>query len=269
MSAHGPPPATWVLLRGLTREAAHWGDFPAALQARWPTARVLTLDLPGCGTEHRQRSPDRIEGMVDALRAQLKTRQVATPVHLLALSLGGMVAVDWARRYPGELAGVVLVNTSLARFSRVDQRLRPANLPALLRLLLAARRPAAREAIVLRLTSNRADEWPAVVSAWADVRRARPVSTMNALRQLLAAARYRAPRDAPAVPALVLTSAGDRLVDPACSRRLAAAWSWPLAEHPGAGHDLPLDDGAWVIDQVVDQVAAQAAAQAARWRMPG
>ncbi len=242
--------ATWVLLRGLTREAAHWGDFPALLRARLPAARVLTLDLPGCGSELRQRSPARIEGIVDALRAQLKARQVTTPVHLLALSLGGMVAVDWARRFPHELAGMVLVNTSLARFSRVDQRLRPGNLPALLRLLRAGRDAEAREAIVLRLTSARALVLQAVVPGWVDVRRARPVSAANAWRQLLAAACYRAPREAPAVPALVLSSAGDRLVDPACSRRLAETWHWPLAEHPSAGHDLPLDDGDWVVEQV-------------------
>ena len=253
--------ATWVLLRGLTREAAHWGDFPALLRARLPAARVLTLDLPGCGSELRQRSPARIEGIVDALRAQLKARQVTTPVHLLALSLGGMVAVDWARRFPHELAGMVLVNTSLARFSRVDQRLRPTNLPVLLRLLLAGRDAHARERVVLRLTSARADALQAVLPAWAGVRRARPVSTMNALRQLWAAARYRAPGEAPAVPALVLVSAGDRLVDPACSRRLAHAWHSPLAEHPGAGHDLPLDDGNWLVTQVLAQVT--------RWSAPG
>jgi len=49
---------------------------------------------------------------------------------------------------------------------------------------------------------------------------------------------------------LVLASAHDALVDPYCSRRLAQAWALPIAEHPTAGHDLPLDDGAWVVRQV-------------------
>lgn len=263
-------PATIVLLRGLTREAAHWGDFPRLLRQQWPAATVLMPDLAGCGTQWRQPSPATIGGIVADLRQRLmqqgvvpRTVQGAVPavqpsLHLLALSLGGMVATEWARAWPGELAGVVLVNTSLARFSRIDQRLRPANLPALMRLLLAARRPAAREATVLRLNSARAAELQAVVPAWADVRRTRPVAAANAWRQLLAAARYRAPREAPAVPALVLASAGDQLVDPVCSRRLAAAWSWPLAEHPWAGHDLPLDDGGWVVEQVARWLAASA-----------
>lgn len=47
---------TWLLLRGLTREAGHWGDFPRQLQAALPEARILAIDLPGNGTLHRQAS---------------------------------------------------------------------------------------------------------------------------------------------------------------------------------------------------------------------
>jgi hypothetical protein len=32
--------------------------------------------------------------------------------------------------------------------------------------------------------------------------------------------------------------------------RLARYWQAAFAEHPSAGHDLPLDDGAWVAGQV-------------------
>jgi hypothetical protein len=48
---------------------------------------------------------------------------------------------------------------------------------------------------------------------------------------------------------LVLSSAGDQLVDPRCSPRWRAR-QVPHAAHPDAGHDLPLDDGAWVAGQV-------------------
>ena len=43
----------------------------------------------------------------------------------------------------------------------------------------------------------------------------------------------------------------DRLVSPRCSQRLAAAWKVPLALHPSAGHDLPLDDPDWLLAQLV------------------
>jgi hypothetical protein len=47
-----------------------------------------------------------------------------------------------------------------------------------------------------------------------------------------------------------MLAAGDRLVDPECSRTLARAWQADFIEHPNAGHDLPLDDGAWVAQQI-------------------
>jgi pimeloyl-ACP methyl ester carboxylesterase len=66
---------TWLLLRGLTREAGHWGDFPQQLQAALPEARILAIDLPGNGTLHRQASPSTIPAMVAACRAELATRR--------------------------------------------------------------------------------------------------------------------------------------------------------------------------------------------------
>ena len=41
----------WVFMRGLTRESAHWGDFPARFESALPGARVYLIDLPGNGLE--------------------------------------------------------------------------------------------------------------------------------------------------------------------------------------------------------------------------
>ncbi len=73
----------------------------------------------------------------------------------------------------------------------------------------------------------------------------------NALRQLLAAARSLAPAIAPVERVLLLASRHDRLVDVRCSRRLASARQCALAEHPNAGHNLPLDAQEWVVQQVL------------------
>jgi len=246
----GAPLDTWVLLRGLTREAGHWGGFVAQLQARLPGARVVCVDLPGSGVHHADRSPSRVTPMVEAARRELARRGLPPPYHLLALSLGGMVALDWAARRPGELGGAVLVNTSLAGLSPLHHRLRPAAWPSLARLSVGLGSALQREATILRLTSARPGEHLDAPADWAGIRSARPVSAGNAWRQLLAAARYRAPRDRPLVPLLLLAGAGDRLVDPRCSQALARLWGATLAMHPGAGHDLPLDDGPWVAAQV-------------------
>lgn len=241
---------TWILMRGLTREGGHWGRFAGLLEDRFPAARIVALDLPGNGRLNGARSPARIEATTQACRAQLRALDIAPPYHLLAMSLGAMVAVDWAVQHPRELAGCVLINTSLRPFSPWWQRLRPANYGALLGLLLARRSAREREETILRLTTRHPEGGTAVLEDWTTIREVRPVSSSNALRQLMAAARYRAPPQAPAVPLLVLASARDGLVNPQCSRRLARQWGVEIAEHPSAGHDLPLDDGPWLAEQV-------------------
>ncbi len=176
------------------------------------------------------------------------------PMEVESAALGAMVAIEWAARRTADLAVAVLVNTSVRPWCRFHQRLRARNYPRMVRLLLG--RPPARtiEGAILELTSGRV--WTpaardALIDAWCLNREDSPVSTANALRQLIAAARYRAPPQPPPIPMLLLASAGDGLVDSKCSRRLAHAWRVPLALHPSAGHDLPLDDPSWVIDQVI------------------
>jgi pimeloyl-ACP methyl ester carboxylesterase len=243
----------WVLLRGLTRETRHWGDFPAQLRAVQPGAPIIALDLPGNGALHAQRSPASVPAMAAHCRAALQTLDVAPPYRVLAMSLGAMVAVAWAQAQPRELAAAVLINTSLRPFGAFHQRLRPSRYATLLRLALSDPGAAEWERSILALTSRRrfgTAERDALLGAWTEWRRECPVSRANALRQLLAAARFRAPPPRPPVPLLVLASTRDALVDPQCSRRLAQAWALPIAEHPTAGHDLPLDDGAWVARQV-------------------
>ncbi len=247
-------PGTWLLLRGLTREAGHWGDFPNALQAALPDARILTIDLPGNGTLYRQASPATIPAMVAACRAELAARGVAGPVHVVAMSLGAMVAVAWAAAHPDELAACVLINSSLRGINPLHQRLKPASWLRLMSVPLK-RTARGREAVILHLTSRRAS--PEVLDDWERIAGQHPVSTLNALRQLLAAARFGAPESPPAVPMLVLCSGRDALVSPECSLALARRWDLPVHLHPGAGHVLPLDYGAWVADRIKEWAASR------------
>lgn len=243
----------WILLRGLMREARHWGDFPQQLQQVPGVATVITPDFPGNGSLHQLASLATIDEMVEFLRADLLQRHVSPPYHVLALSLGAMVAVAWAAKYPAELEKLVLINTSLAPYSPFYQRLRPVNYPAILcSVLLGSLRQ--RERLILRLTSSIAGRSAAaatILQQWVEYANVSPVTHANMLRQLRAAIRYRAPLHAPEVLLLLMCAQQDQLVNAQCTLTLAEKWQCELRVHPQAGHDLPLDDPGWVVEQVM------------------
>jgi len=241
MSAAG----AWVLLRGLTREARHWDDFARRLAGAGDV--VLAVDLPGNGALAGRRSPPRIGAYVDAVRdAVHRDASARGPYRVLAMSLGAMVAAAWALGYPDEVAQLALVNTSMRPYGRARERLRAAAWPALARAALHWRADGDDvEALIHALTCNRRDALAADLARWRAIRASAPVGRANALRQLAAAARFRVD-GVPRCPVLVVSSAGDRLVDPACSARLARAWRAAHVVHPWAGHDLPHDDPQWL-----------------------
>jgi pimeloyl-ACP methyl ester carboxylesterase len=236
----------WILLRGLTREHAHWGDFPERLQEAFPGHRFHTIDLPGTGVHYREDSPDQMPAIREAVRRQVD--HITGPYSILALSMGGMVALDWAQHgETGEIQQLVLINTS-SRFSRPWHRMRPAVWPRVLRLM-ARRELFDREKEILTMTSNRPVTLE-LAKQWYRIQRQRPVSLANARRQLMAAVSYRPSPVRPLPDALLLASRGDRIVHWKCSQAMEQRWQWTLRLHPDAGHDLPLDDADWVIRQI-------------------
>jgi pimeloyl-ACP methyl ester carboxylesterase len=243
--------STWILLRGLTREQGHWGDFVAQLQATLPDGdEVLTPDLPGNGILCTQRSPARVEDMMQALRRMLRAQGQEPPYHVVAMSLGAMVTVAWTDHHPQEIARCVLINTSLRPYSPFWHRLRPQQYPTIFKLLLTHASPQQWEEAIMRMTTHHPANAEAMMRHWLALRQQHPISVSNGLRQLWAASRYRAPASKPHVPMLLLNSLGDQLVNPACSAVLAQRWQVPMLRHPTAGHDLPQDAGPWTVQQV-------------------
>ena len=258
--------STWIFLRGLTREARHWGDFPSMFRAEITNANVITPDFPGNGQLNTLTSLPSVREMVEYCRTELTSRSIPPPYHLLGLSLGAMAAVEWASRYPRELLPSVLINTSMRPFSPFYHRLRPRNYLNLLRLAALENDAEKAERIVFRITSSSRELNVDVIQAWASYRDQNQVTRMNALRQLIAAVYYCAPMQRPDVPLLFLASAKDGLVNPQCSQRMADRWQSVLSAHAGAGHDLPLDDGAWLAQQVHQWLAHPAATTLPQWR---
>jgi pimeloyl-ACP methyl ester carboxylesterase len=193
---------------------------PAARWAACGLGQPLLIDLPGNG--HARELP--VPGDVAAWRRRCATRRGIGPDgpwRILAMSLGAMVATSWAQAWPADVAQLVLINTSMRPFSTATERLRPQNWAALIGMASHWHDRARCERTVHRLTCERLDTRDADLSRWVEIGLSAPVSRRSAMRQLIAAARFRAQPTAPACPTLIVSSDADRLVHPVCSARLA------------------------------------------------
>ncbi len=241
------------------RESRHWGDFPKQFRNVISADQVITLDFPGNGSLFVKDSFGSVAEMANYCRTHLKQMGIQPPYHVLALSLGAMVAIEWSEQYPGDFERLVLINTSLAPHNPFYHRLRPENYPALFRFLIRGS-IIQRERLILQLTSaekRTSLQQHSLLEKWASYAQDCPVSRANILRQLRAAITYRAKPNRPQIPLLLLAGQQDRLVNVKCSLYLAERWSIPIKLHPTAGHDLPLDDGEWVSCQTkmwLDQI---------------
>ncbi len=243
-------PRCWLLLRGLAREQRHWGEFPQVLLQTLGAEKVLCLDLPGTGSEHWRVSPGSISAIMEDVRQRwLEVRgEGASSWGVIAISLGGMVAQDWASRHPEDFKAVVLINSSAASGSWPWQRIRPAAFFGALRMLFVSD-ALKRERVVLRLTTRLLPDREVVARKWADFARERPARPGSALAQLFAAARFIPPRNL-ACPVLVIRSEQDGFTDPHCSLVLARRLCAASRAHTRAGHDLPLDDPRWLASEI-------------------
>jgi len=246
-----------ILVRGLAREAAHWLDFPEQLQEILGDQYQLHLvDFPGCGQYYRAPALASVAAMTDHARTEIGLTKIAAHndrVYVIGISMGGMVALDWAQRFAQELHGIVLINSSAG-----DQpfwwRLRPRTWLTMTRALLAENN--AREAQVLKIVSNNTADYTQHLNKWLSIQQQHPVTRTTIVTMLRAAAQFR-PHAHCTVDGLVLASEGDRMVSIRTSAAIARQFNWPLKRHPSAGHDLPMDDPAWVAARIGEWLLAR------------
>jgi pimeloyl-ACP methyl ester carboxylesterase len=103
---HGEP--TVVLVGGLTSD---WTDVQRPVS---DTTRVCSYDKPnvlGSRSEHAP-TPRDAAGMADELAALLDTAAVPAPYVVVGHSNGGIVAQLFAATHPGQIAGIVLVDSA-------------------------------------------------------------------------------------------------------------------------------------------------------------
>ena len=246
-----PPPMNWLLLRGLARDQRHWMDFGKIFEERLAGSRVFMLDMPGMGDQNKRPSPLTIPGIVDDLRHRWKQLDYdfGGPWGILAVSLGGMVAMDWCDRYSYDFQRLVLVNSSSGGVSHPLRRLQPPMIAEFLKIA-SSRSARDKERTILGFNSNiRSAQDPSIEDAWAKFAEESPNPLMNIARQLIAGTQYRAPKTL-RPRTLVISALHDQLTHASCSWDLARRFGAGLVFHDAAGHDLPMDAPEWLIDQV-------------------
>ncbi len=242
-------PRRWLFLRGLIRSQDHWLGFREQF-ADHLQVQTVAFDIAGVGKRFAETSATNIDAMIDDLRQQWLTVKSGDDAWgILAISLGGMLALQWLTRHPQDFEAAVIINSSLRGLSPAYRRLQPEVLRRGLPMLWR-RQPVDREKIILRLTSNVDARRDWALPQWTDIAQRFPIGNINAVRQLLAASRCPTPPAPLPVPTLVLASTEDRIVHPSCSIAIARHYGTAYDERTCVGHDLPLDDPAWTCETI-------------------
>ncbi|MBA4064061.1 MAG: alpha/beta hydrolase [Isosphaera sp.] len=204
--------------------------------------RVLAPDLPGFGGSAPGPDPFTVDGAADFVAAFLDWLKVDRAV-VGGLSMGGYVALAFARRHPGRLAGLVLADTRAAPEDDTGRAARDQAVAA-----VEKDGPAKfGEGMLAKVLSDHTREAnPAAVEL------ARTVVTRQAAATVVAG--LRALRDRPdaapglaavAVPTLVLVGEHDAVTPPLNAARLAGSVRGSELLHvPGAGHLSNLENPA-------------------------
>ena len=248
----------WLIFRGLARERRHWGSFVDIFSEMVPGTRLHGLDFPGVGTENDRSCPASIDGIVADCRRrwQALRAEVAGPWSILGISLGGMVSMDWCARHPEDFEHLVVINSSTRDLSSPLRRLNHKVIPQLAGAIME-KDPVKRERMVLGFTSRMATDIEGNARRAAAYMQDSPIKRRTVFKQLFAAARFSAPQEID-IPTLILAGAQDPLADPRCAFRLSRHLGAALHIHPEAGHDLSLDDPAWISRQVSTWLEGQA-----------
>ncbi len=249
---------TVVLLRGLSREQRHWGDFIDVLQAHLPQYQILCLDTLGNGDLCHQASPLTISRYSQNILEQLAERQIQDAI-LVGLSLGGMVALAAMASGSKRVRQVIAINTS-SRLSFIWKRF---SILRVCKALLTASFFQGKnrlELAILQFTSHLHQHDTAIAHQWGQLREQKPTNIMNSIRQIIAAAKFAVPiQSLVDRPVSFIYSKQDKLVHPSCTMKLANILGAPTYAIDNAGHDIALDQPlalAEVLTVIIHQSAA-------------
>jgi 3-oxoadipate enol-lactonase len=221
-----------VLLHAFPLDRRMWRPQTEALA---DTARLIVPDQRGFGGTAGFDGTPSIAQMADDVASLLDAMRIAEPVIVGGLSMGGYVALNFARRHAARLRGLILADTR----AEADTAEAKANRDRMIAFARENRAVDVIDALLPKMVSERTrSERTAVVD---DVRKVASEQTTSGIAAALAALRDR--EDATPwlsgikVPTLVVVGSDDVLTPPAAAQTLAKSIAGAeLVTLPAAGH---------------------------------
>ena len=225
-----------VLLHGFPLDATMW---EAQAQALGDAGyRVIAPDLPGFGRS-RSDAPFTMDSQADAVHALLDSIG-ALPCVLVALSMGGYIALAYAKKYPADLRGLVLVDTK----AEADTAEGKAGRQKMIDLVRKEGSKAVADQMMPKmLAKDAAAQRPQQAQALRRIMEACPPKTIE---NALAAMRDRPDRTGELatikVPTLVIVGESDQITPPDVAETMAKKIPGAqLVKIRGAGHMSPME----------------------------
>lgn len=225
-----------VLLHGFPLDNTMWSAQLDALAAAGH--RVIAPDLRGFGKSTSD-APFTLESLADDVHALL-SEIGALPCALAGLSMGGYVALAYAKKYPNDLRGLILIDTK-AEADTAEAKQGRQKMIDLVRTDGA--RAVADQMMPKMLAKESAEQRPQVARALRRIMEACPAKTIE---HALAAMRDRPDRSGELssikAPTLVVVGESDAITPPAVAESMAQKIPGAqLVTVRGAGHMSPME----------------------------
>jgi alpha-beta hydrolase superfamily lysophospholipase len=250
----------WLLLRGLVREQRHWLNFKDYFIKHNPNAKLFFLDFPGIGSEIHRTSPKSIEAIVLDFKNRLLQLKNQNPndelLCIFAVSLGGMVALEWISKFENDFQIAVIGNSS-SKLNPFYERFKTKNIFLIPKMFFLEDK-VKRETLILKLTTNLDDKTieklaTQQASFAPDLKKFR----QTGLSQLFAASHWNISKKLKSTKTkiLFLKSKYDQLVDSKCTDKLCDfVGQGHLSINSYANHDISLDAPDWCALEVANFV---------------
>ena len=224
-----------VLLHGFPLDRRMWDAQAAKLSDHY---RVIAPDLRGFG-QSRRSDPFTIESLADDIHLFLE-QLVACPCVLAGLSMGGYVALAYAKKHQSDLRGLILVDTKAAADTAEGKQGRQKMIDL---VRLSGAKAVAEQMLPKMLAQGTLQSRPDVVKS---MRTMMEACSPETIEHALAAMRDRPDRtvELPSIkmPTLVVVGDADAITPPDVAEAMAKAIpNAKLETIRGAGHMSPME----------------------------